>query len=441
MTSTMTHVADPQVRGDHRTAARRLLSAAIAFFGGLPRTEYRSIVTEVVVDLADQVPEEQVYPMSLGAFPTVVKDTLGTLDRSGRVACRSAGEPLPNPADIAPWEYDELDPVNAKWYFDVPSVREIMSHFPPGKRDSLVALGAPTVAAMAAETVPQVTLIDISPRFFRGETPKWLDTDKVERIQFDLDEKVYSGIQADVVVMDPPWYIENYRAWLKSAAALCREGGLIAMPLPQLLTNRRSLPEREEIMALLRFIGHVTVKDDALTYVTPSFEASVLKSSGLGFLTRWRRADLALVTVRERRLPYEFRRFGGSDWNYREIYGQVVRTWGEKQPRGVLPFIEEADASPDYRLTAVGRNYISSSNANLITSRGRAATVHTWGALPRILDLAEDGVPLEIAVSRALPRESAPERERLVATLRTIFDFQLPEEWDDRQMETGNVGR
>ena len=410
---------DPQLRVDLRPVARRLLAAAIALFGSLPRTEYRSIVAEVVTALARRVPEDQVYPLSLGAFPTVVKATLGGLSVGDRAAAYLAGR-QPAPVDSAPWEHDELDPVDAEWYFDVPSVRRILSEFPQDTR-SVVALGAPTVAAMAADVIREVTLVDISPRFWSAEMPTWLDASKVERIRHDLDEKVYDGIPADVVVMDPPWYMENYRAWLKSAVMVCRDGGLIVVPLPQMLTNRRSLPEREELMRLLKSIGPVKVKDDALTYVTPSFEAAVLQTSELGFLTRWRRADLALVEVQERNLPYKFRRFGGGGWNYRKVCGQVVRTWGEMPREGALPIIGPTDPRRGYRMTSVGRNDIWSSSANLITSRGRAATVRAWGALPRILELAEAGYDLDSAVISALPQGPVSERQSLIFTLRTIF--------------------
>ncbi len=410
---------DLQFRVDLRSAARRLLAAAITLFGSLPGTEYSSIVAQVVTALSRRMPENQVYPMSLGAFPTVVKAALGGLNESDCIACPSG---LESPhADCAPWEHDQLDLVDAEWYFDVPSVRRILSYFPPGT-GSVVALGTPTVAAVAADVVPEVTLVDISPRFWRPNAPNWLDVSKVERVRHDLDEKLYDGIpDADVVVMDPPWYIESYRAWLKSAVAVCREGGLIAMALPQILTNRRSLPEREEVIRLLKSVGRVDVKYDALTYVTPTFESAVLQANGLDFLTRWRRADLVLVEVREKSLPYEFRRFGGNGWNYREVHGQVVRTWGETPREGMLPVIKPAEGHRGYRLTAVGRNYVWSSNANLITSRGRAATVRTWGALPRILDLAQAGQALDSAVISGLPQGPVSERQSLIYTLRTIF--------------------
>lgn len=410
---------DSQFRVDLRSGARRLLAAAIKVFGSLPKTEYRLIVAEIVTALARQLPEDQVYPMSLGAFPAVVKTTLGGLTVSD---CKARVPSRESSAHPAPWEHEEHDPVDAEWYFDVPSVERILSYFPPDT-GSVVALGTPTVAAaLAAAAVREVTLVDISQRFWRAEAPKWLDVSKVELIRHDLDEKVYDGMpDADVVVMDPPWYIENYRAWLKSAVAVCREGGLIAVALPQILTNRRSLPERDEIIRLLKSVGRVEVKYDVLTYVTPSFETAVLQTSGLDFLTRWRRADLALVKVRERSLPYEFRPFGGGGWNYREVYGQVVRTWGDVSCECTLPVIEPADPHHGYRLTAVGRNYMWSSSANLVTSRGRAATVGTWGALPRILNLAQAGQALDSAVVESLPHRPVSECQSLIYTLQTIF--------------------
>lgn len=418
---------DLQLRADLRSVARRLADA-ISLFGSLPRSEYRSIVGEVVAALASQrLPASDVYPKSLGAFPTVVKEALEKLSAAGRVGSRSrpvcdpALVPLDPVVDATPWEDDELDPVDAQWYFDMLSVKKIISHFPPRTR-SVVALGTPTVAAIAADDFPEVTLVDISQRFWKKEIPKWLDTGKVDRVMHDLDDKPYDGVtDADVVVMDPPWYIEHYRAWLWSAVKTCRPGGLIAVALPQLLTNRRALPEREEIMGWLRAIGCVSIEDGALTYVTPSFEVAVLEPNGLDFLRRWRRADLALVRLQNRALPYDMPRFSSSEWAYREILGRIVRSWREIPHHDIAPVIGPADPDLGYRLSGVGRNYLWSSDANLITSHGGAAVVTEWGVLPAILDSLETGEALSPAVARALPAASLAERESLIGTLRTIL--------------------
>jgi hypothetical protein len=381
-------------------------------------------VTDIVAILAAQrIPDADVYLRSLGAFPPLVKEAL--------VAVTENLHPLPHSrqfslerssGDLSPWEDEELDPVDAQWYFDLPSVKRIVSHFPPGTT-SVLALGTPTVAAIAASDIEEVTLVDISRRFWSKSRPAWLDVSRVERILHDLDDKPYDGISdADVVVMDPPWYIENYRAWLFSAIMACRPGGLIAVALPQLLTNRRSLPERQQIIKLLENIGPVTIKYDELTYVTPSFEKAVLRADGLDHLRRWRCADLALVEVRRRKLPDYFPRFAGSEWTYREIDRIVVRSWKEARPMNAVPAIEPSDSRRDYQLSGVGRNYLWSSDANLVTSHGRAAAVQEWGALPHVLDLCQEGHDMESAVHLTLKHQPESQRNSLIGTLNVILE-------------------
>src|SRR5215469_3578264 len=437
------------LRADVKSMARRVAGQAarvIRLYGKLPRSEYRSLVADAVTTLAAScVPAAAVYCMSLGAFPTLVKETLEAPDLPG-LDSLPLPPVLPEPvpcaddglaaAEPAPWEDDELDPVDAQWYFDLPSVRFIISVFPPDT-SSVVALGTPTVAAVAAESVPQVTLVDISPRFCPPGLPPWVDGKDVVTVSQNLDEKRYGGTgDADVVIMDPPWYIENYRAWLQSAVASCRVGGLIAVALPQVLTNRRSLPEREEILELLRFIGPVEMMENVLTYVTPSFELAVLEADDLQFLRRWRRADLALVKVQSRCLPYDFPGVQDIEWVYREVRGRVVRSCREPEHGSGLPVIGptnpemehwltgSTDPRMEYRLTGVGRNYLWSSGANLVTSRGRAAAVLRWGALPRILNRLQkdDDCDLDSAVQAELPGVSAEDCKPLVDILRTLLE-------------------
>jgi hypothetical protein len=426
----------------------RRVARAIELYGKLPKSEYRSIVKDLVTALATPcMPAAAIYCMSLGAFPTLVKETLEAPDLPDLGALPVSGEPvLPEPVpyqadelaspEPAPWEDDELDPVDAQWYFDLPSVR-LITNVLPADTTSVVALGTPTVAAVAAESVPQVTLVDISPRFRPPGLPPWVDGKGVETVSHNLDEKPYEGTgNADVVVMDPPWYIENYRAWLHSAVASCRQDGLIVVALPQVLTNRRAVPEREEVLELLKFIGSVEMMENVLTYVTPSFELAVLEADDLQFLRRWRRADLALVKVKCRQLPYEFPWVRDIEWVYREVRGRVVRSCYEPENSSGLPIINptnprvesqptgSTDPRMAYRLTSVGRSYLWSCGANLVTSRGRAAAVQRWGALPQILArLQEDeDCDLDSAVRDELPGVSAEDCKPLADILRTLLE-------------------
>lgn len=380
------------------------------------------IVAELVATLASTwLPANEVYGLSLGAFPTVVKETLAELALGAPSVVQQRPGSQPPAQEPAPWEDEELDPVDAQWYFDLASVERIVSHMPLDVR-SVVALGAPTVAAAVASERPQceVTLVDISSRFLSHDAPAWVRGRGIEFVTHNLDEKLYTGVEdADAVVLDPPWYIENYRAWLHSAAATCRKGGLIAVVLPQLLTNRRSLPERREVMGYLRALGPVSVMHGAVRYVTPSFELPVLASEGLDFLHRWRRADLALVQVRNPELPYSFPTLSDIEWRRRVVSNLVVRSYGESEHGSPVPVIEPTQEGHGYLLAGVGRNYLWSSDANLVTSRGRAATVRHWGRLPQILDLLESGTPLEQSVAQA--ELSLQDCQPLVGTLRTLL--------------------
>jgi hypothetical protein len=225
----------------------------------------------------------------------------------------------------------------------------------------------------------------------------------------------------DVIVMDPPWYLDHYRAWLHTAVDACRIGGTICVVLPQILTNRRSVVDRQELLRILRSIGHVSLRPDLLSYVTPSFERAVLDAKGIGHLARWRRADLALVRVRQKRLPYEFEPVPDDEWRYREIGGRIVRSLWECTGEQGMPVIEPADEAIGYRLSSVSRCYLRSSGVNLITSRGGAAVVRRWGRLPMILDLLRDGQPPSAAVRTALPTAAAGDQEELAATLELIL--------------------
>jgi hypothetical protein len=425
---------------DRRGAEARMVAQRIASFmqgDGLSRSDYRTIVAEVVARLRTQLASDfDLYCRCMGAFPALVKASLIMLaaDRGPRTAGLASTEAVGS--EPAPWEDEDLDLVEYEWYFDAPSVQKILSFFPAGT-SSVVSLSVPTIAAGAASLGHHVTLLDRSQGLalrdlgLRNNRARKL----IEVVRTDLGKAIYQQAgEADVVVMDPPWYLEHYRAWLQTAVVASKVGGLLALPLPQLLTNRRSLAERTELLRILHRIGPVKIQEDALSYVTPSFERAVLAIDKLEDLDRWRHADLALVQVQNRHLPYEFEPVADLDWKYRQASKRVIRTWGEPHDRhrppvtgqlpvaGQLPVIEPADPVHGYRLTSISRNYLASSRINFVTSRGRAAVVSHWGALPEILDSLQDDIKLGKAIDYALPDASPADRAVLAETISKLLE-------------------
>lgn len=394
--------------------------------GALTSIEYRSVVVNRVAKLAHRLmPEAELYRRSLGVFPTIVRESLDAFPEAIARAATAANtdDPAQTSDDGTAWADDESDPIDAQWYFDMPSVQRLLSVLPTSAR-SVLALGVPSLCGAAARIMDEVRVLDRSEVLERRSLGLMgaAEDGALEVVQWDLDAKPYlDATGMDVIVMDPPWYLEHYRAWLYTAVEACRIGGTICVVLPQILTNRRSVVDRRELLAILRSIGHVSLKPDLLSYVTPSFERAVLDAKGIGHLGRWRRADLAVVRVRHKRLPYDFEPVPDNEWKYREIGGRIVRSLWERTGEQGMPVIEPGDAITGYRLSSVSRFYLQSSGVNLITSRGGAAVVSHWGRLPVILDLLRDGQLASAAVKTALPTAPAREREELAATLELIL--------------------
>jgi hypothetical protein len=394
--------------------------------GVLTPREYRSMVVNRVAKLARRLlPDAELYRRSLGAFPTIVRESLNSLSpgtcHSAGLACVDAWE---GPTDDGTaWAEDESDPIEAQWYFDMPSVKRLLAVLPTGAR-SLVALGVPSIGASAAQEMDRVRVVDRSKILERQclGLAAAATTGGLEVVEWDLDAgpHLYAP-EADVVVMDPPWYLEHYKAWLHTAVDACRIDGTIGVVLPQVLTNRCSVADRRELLSILRSIGHVSLKPSLLSYVTPSFERAVLDTKGMAHLDRWRQADMALVRLRSKRLPYPFRSICDLEWQRREICGRIVRSWDESVGGDGMPVIEPADDAAGYRLTSVSRFYLQTSGINLITSRGGAAVVSRWGRLPQILDYLGEGYSPDVAVKAALPRADTQDQQVLAATLELIL--------------------
>ncbi len=413
-------------RSDMRRATRRIAALA-AMDGRLSRKEYESVIADLVTRRGKGlVAEAEFYCRFLGAFPVLVKLVMLGLMRDGRITAPLAQPDVRDSVERAPWEYDEFDLVEYEWYFDQQSVRIILQQFPSDSR-SLVSLGVPTIVPSASAAGYRVTLIDRSPSLLHKHLDLRGDgaAHRAELVEWDLGRAPYVKAEsADIVVMDPPWYLEHYQAWLHTAIAACKAGGLLMLALPQALTNRRTFFERSELLTTLNRIGPTQIISNSLSYVTPSFERAVLENDDLDHLARWRRADLALVVKQGNdSLPFGFTSVTAPAWNFRRIGGRIIRTWGEVTDgsRDATPVIAPTSPSHGYRLASVSRSYLASGNINLVTSGGGAAVVERWGRLPQILDSLQDDIDPQKAIQYALPDATAAERHEVANILHEIL--------------------
>lgn len=238
-----------------------------------------------------------------GVYPVVLLETLRRLGRTGALdAARLADYereatscakpslttcllPLPHPLDF-------------EWRFSKETSRALLEH----ARDLMspngecLLFGTPGVALECLD-------LDRGGVSFIGENN--VVTRRLMRIREAIGHTIdirfcTNGLKADaadVIVIDPPWYLDFVRPMLSAAAASCRPGGHLLVSLPPEGARSNGAAERERTLRFARRLG-LSVEATypmALTYATPFFEANALHVQGIHVPHDWRRGDLVLM--------------------------------------------------------------------------------------------------------------------------------------------------
>lgn len=98
-----------------------------------------------------------------------------------------------------------------------------------------------------------------------------------------------------VSVADPPWYPEVCRTFMRSAATLLQDAGVLMWCAPGIGTRPGIPAERAELIEMAMAHGFVLeeLSVGVVEYESPPFELAALRAAGLPrFHSRWRRGDL-----------------------------------------------------------------------------------------------------------------------------------------------------
>lgn len=238
-----------------------------------------------------------------GVYPVVLLETLRRLEAIGMLDAatatryeREAGVctrpslttcllPLPHPLDF-------------EWRFSKETSRALLEHAHDlmGANGECLLFGTPGVALECLD-------VDRGGISFIGENN--VVTHRLMRLReatgHTLDIRLCTnGLKADavdVIVIDPPWYLDFVRPMLSAAAASCRLGGYLLVSLPPEGARSNGAAERERTLRFVRRLG-LSVEatyPSALAYATPFFEANALAVQGIRVPHDWRRGDLVLM--------------------------------------------------------------------------------------------------------------------------------------------------
>lgn len=116
--------------------------------------------------------------------------------------------------------------------------------------------------------------------------------------KYDIMTDTLIDVQADLVVMDPPWYLNYNKLFFQFADSIVKINGIIICVLPPRYT-RKSI--EEEYQKLEEYINTFGIKKvhyykNKVTYNTPPFERNALRENGIYCLPRdWRTGDVLIA--------------------------------------------------------------------------------------------------------------------------------------------------
>ena len=97
----------------------------------------------------------------------------------------------------------------------------------------------------------------------------------------------------DVVVADPPWYVDFYQAFVLRSSHILREGGALLLSMLPWLTRPGAVQDRAEVLSFASRAGFdlVDCQSARIGYQSPRFEQTALAVHGI-FCRQWRYGDL-----------------------------------------------------------------------------------------------------------------------------------------------------
>jgi hypothetical protein len=234
-----------------------------------------------------------------GVTPDIVLDTLRRRQLLPHVDFNSFTEgskAAPLPVAFRLWGEGKLPTphlLDACWWFSDLSLAVLTRRIQELAAARVVLLGTPTLwHALRAETsgLDSMVLVDGDAALRTHDRRRQLVTCNI------LTDQLPTGLEADVVVADPPWYECEMQHFFVAARESCRMDGRVLLSVPPDGTRPGIKAEWERIVLWARELGFelLSYERRALSYLSPPFEHNAFLSAGaIPVRTDWRHGDLA----------------------------------------------------------------------------------------------------------------------------------------------------
>jgi hypothetical protein len=243
-------------------------------------------------------------------FNELVKKLQGVYPTEARDALNSLGIDLPFVACAAPScprsELPVPHPGDSSWRFSDKTAKHLADRCINATRSgqTIALLGTPEVLLRLRNygLERNVFLVDRDPLVITAL--KSSQRPNEELLHADLSCADVPTKSAGCVLVDPPWYLEQFRCFTWVASRISCLGASLLLPLPGIGTRPGMGQERRSLQRWLHQLGYAMSErvSGALEYDSPPFEKYALRAAGIPHVdTMWRSCDLAVATLREMR--------------------------------------------------------------------------------------------------------------------------------------------
>lgn len=372
-----------------------------------------------------------------GAYPTDVRTVLTELGHLGFENRRnSTAQPaITKTARVSsstlPVVLPEPHPADYDWRFTTDAtellVNDILSF---GKSTRIALFGAPTLFRELRLMGADATLFDRNPRTIERLHQRW---PTAALVQADLFSPVPCDVGVfDLVLADPPWYVDFFQAFVLRAAQALRDGGTLILSMLPWLTRPEAVRDRAAVLAFAVDAGFDLrdCRSGAIGYESPRFEQQALATQGI-VCTQWRYGDLywfrktadplPTLTLHRSELDYE--------WDTFEVGAQQIKL---KHERGLErgKFTCRPVAKTGRVFDSVSRRAPSRRRIDLWTSGNLAYAVTGAAVLPSVLLALQKGRNSVEVLERA-SRDFDLSQDETAMLQRLLDEIGVPENDDN----------
>ena len=304
-----------------------------------------------------------------------------------------------------------------------------------GKDATIAFLGAPTLFKYFYKKSYRnikLILVDIN----ATKHSVGIDANRASFIDCNLNGscKELHAINADMVVMDPPWYLNYYQLFFDRASLMCKLGSQIMCIMPPKFTKARTENETEMLLESLNKDYGLVKKhyhSGVVSYHTPPYEQNVLRANGI-FCNpdNWRIGDLLVVEKVYNTYGGRIHNFSIAEPNWDEVTISNIRIKYRRcddlisNYHIVLERIFSNDIYP-----SVKRSYGGKKTINVWTSGNRVFWCNNMPVLKMLLHNTDKDI-FNVILENQYPipnKEELENLERIQGKLQYLIDLESKE--------------